>query len=263
MRRIVNQIDWFKSIGLTLVNYSSVKPTRIIREQRTLTVIPSKVLRNSGERFSIYSEKPLVTSRFNISSITPDTHAYQVFEERMYNINREILTWANVCQACGIKILFVSNRRGSQLSKIIKTLTETIDHLDKIKATQISDAYVTNQFKHSLESISAFNFGPIVKSSLELIKRKSKSNVIEHLPNDFISKYPPSPETLDAIKLINSIKAKYPLLQKYSDYSDRERISDFNDYIKLIDTREEYERNKMAENTGSLNICLQGEVINN
>ena len=214
MRRILNQINWFKSIGLTLVNYSSIKPTRIIKEQRTLTVIPSKILRNSGERFTIYGGKHLITSKVNINSISPDTHAYHIYEEKMLFIDRQILTWANVCQICGINILFVSNRRGSQLSKIIKNLMETIDHLDKTKATQISDAYVTSQFKNSLESFSAFDFGPAVKSSIELIKRKSKSISADHLPNDFIAKYPPSSEILDAIKLIQSIKAKYPLIQK-------------------------------------------------
>lgn len=255
MRRILEKIEWFRSIGINLIPYSSIKPTRIVKVKRTITIIPAKIIRkDNGYSCSI---KPLVSSKIHIDLISRETHVYKIFEKKMRHIGSYLLQWTQILEIYGIQVLFVSNLRGKQLKEHLLEFDEIKTKLNLEKASKITDAFTASKFNKDMFDVSKFHFGKQIKDSASLIKKRAINyNNFETLPTDFIQSYPVSQDLTDAINLIKGIQSKYPLLSKFRGYDDS--IDHFNDYISLIDNKEEYERYKMAQNTGIPDVCLQG-----
>ena len=253
MRNILKKIEWFKSIGINLIPYSTIKPTRIIKEKRSITIIPAKIIRK--DRYS-RTMKPLMSSKVHIDSIKRETHTFKILETKMRYIGMDVLNWTQVLETYGIQVLFVSNLRSNQLKEHLFEFEKIKTELDKNKASQISNAFTASNFDKNMFDITKFDFNQQIKNSASLIKKLAKINKLETLPEEFLDSYPISQELTDAMSLVNEIQTRYPLLSKFNHHYD-DNIDHFNDYISLIDTKEEYERYKMAQDARISDICLQ------
>jgi hypothetical protein len=248
MRIIVNKFKWFKSIGLNTTLYSKVKITKTYKDKQK-NIMCVKVLKKESFRGSI---RPLCNKKIDINTIDANNHCFHIHNDRKSYLLPIHISWAEFLNTYGITVLFISTKKSEQLTHL-KSMTDTINNLDINKVITYSNGFVAKKFITNRPSILHFKFNNNIYDKIIFLNKIAKS--IETLPEDFLTKFPPSQEVMTAIDTIENVYKKYPLLINYSRY-DKDKLHFYNDYITLIDAREEYERNKVAQDAGIHDICI-------
>lgn len=248
-------IDKLYEWGVPIKLYSKVERTKIKRDmsgvkrvKKNHVTVKTRIIRElqrSNGRKAELKIDPLYIYKGN--DILDESKCCYM---SVHSINKDYWTQEettkfNVCK--DINVIIISNRFEKHLKDRIQHIDEYVEEKKEEMYQKAVNASVVNDISSDCEELYELSFSnPEINNAFKYVEEVRKDR-FDCYSSEVLDNYKPDKKILDAVKTINGILEKYPMLKTYDSYSYRCKKTEWNDYIAMVDLMEETKKETETE----------------